>query len=117
MRDDAVPFYESTGEGLCEPGRGEFPSFCCGEKPTKDDEYNARSRRSPIMKSSRVSIVVLSILAACSPQSPEPEAESAAAPIVRTGDPEKRGYTDLDFPRVQELAEGRVFVRAAALCR
>jgi glyoxylase-like metal-dependent hydrolase (beta-lactamase superfamily II) len=27
------------------------------------------------------------------------------APVVRTGDPSKRGYTDADFPRVQKLAE------------
>ena len=52
-------------------------------------------------------VLVLVLAAACSPTpSPEPEPESAATPIVRTGDPQKRGYTDDDFPRVQELAEG-----------
>lgn len=35
-------------------------------------------------------------------------ATSAAAdtPVLRTADPYKRGYTDQDFPRVQQLAEG-----------
>lgn len=28
------------------------------------------------------------------------------APVIRTGDPYKRGYTDADFPRIQRLAEG-----------
>ncbi len=28
------------------------------------------------------------------------------APVVRTGDPHKRGFTDFDFPRVHRLAEG-----------
>lgn len=54
-----------------------------------------------------LSFAVLGIAVACSPpKTPEPEPESDAAPIVRTGDPEKRGYTDDDFPRVQKLAEG-----------
>ncbi len=26
--------------------------------------------------------------------------------VVRTGDPDVRGFTDEDFPRVQELADG-----------
>ena len=30
----------------------------------------------------------------------------AAAQVLRTGDPSKRGYKDTDFPRVQKLAEG-----------
>ena len=29
-----------------------------------------------------------------------------AAPVIRTGDPYKRGYTDADFPRIQRLADG-----------
>ena len=56
-----------------------------------------------------LSFAVLGVAVACSPPitpEPEPEPESYAAPIVRTGDPEKRGYTDDDFPRVKELAEG-----------
>jgi glyoxylase-like metal-dependent hydrolase (beta-lactamase superfamily II) len=28
------------------------------------------------------------------------------APVIRTGDPYKRGYADADFPRVQRLADG-----------
>ena len=28
------------------------------------------------------------------------------ADVLRTGDPYARGYTDDDFPRIQELAEG-----------
>jgi glyoxylase-like metal-dependent hydrolase (beta-lactamase superfamily II) len=31
---------------------------------------------------------------------------SQAMPVVRTGDPYKRGYKDTDFPRVQKLADG-----------
>lgn len=37
------------------------------------------------------------------------DAEAAAVPadqLVRTGDPYARGYTDADFPRIQELAPG-----------
>ncbi len=33
-------------------------------------------------------------------------ASLAAQPVVRTGDPTKRGYTEADFPRVQRLADG-----------
>ena len=32
--------------------------------------------------------------------------EARAADVMRTADPYARGYTDADFPRVQELAEG-----------
>ena len=32
-------------------------------------------------------------------------AQGSAPPLVRTGDPSKRGYTDADFPRVKRLAE------------
>ena len=31
---------------------------------------------------------------------------STQSPVLRTGDPYKRGYKDTDFPRVQKLAEG-----------
>ncbi|MEX2467384.1 MAG: MBL fold metallo-hydrolase [Gemmatimonadota bacterium] len=48
-------------------------------------------------------------LAACGPPAPEGEADSGsttAAEQIRTADPYARGYTDDDFPRVQELADG-----------
>jgi glyoxylase-like metal-dependent hydrolase (beta-lactamase superfamily II) len=51
-------------------------------------------------------------LAACGPpDEPSDEASRAtaepdAAESIRTADPYARGYTDADFPRVQELAEG-----------
>jgi len=35
---------------------------------------------------------------------PGPRAQGQA-PVVRTGDPVRRGYTDADFPRLQKLAE------------
>jgi len=34
------------------------------------------------------------------------QSDPATEDIVRTGDPYARGYTDEDFPRIQELAEG-----------
>jgi glyoxylase-like metal-dependent hydrolase (beta-lactamase superfamily II) len=46
------------------------------------------------------------------PSSTPPAAAPAATPaapaadVVRTGDPAARGYTDADFPRVQEIAPG-----------
>jgi glyoxylase-like metal-dependent hydrolase (beta-lactamase superfamily II) len=43
------------------------------------------------------------VAAACG-QAPTPEAP--AEHVVRTGDPYARGFTDDDFPRIQELAEG-----------
>jgi glyoxylase-like metal-dependent hydrolase (beta-lactamase superfamily II) len=47
--------------------------------------------------------------AACSAptaQQPQPEATAAAPTVIRTGDPNARGFTDADFPRVQQIAEG-----------
>jgi glyoxylase-like metal-dependent hydrolase (beta-lactamase superfamily II) len=53
----------------------------------------------------------LSIATACAPaDAPDDEAsespsdQDAAGDVIRTGDPYARGYTDADFPRIQELA-------------
>jgi len=43
--------------------------------------------------------LILLASACTAPPAPEP-------PVVRTGDPYARGYTDADFPRIQQLAEG-----------
>ncbi len=48
-------------------------------------------------------------IVACTPPAAEEGASpetSAAEEVVRTADPYKRGYTDEDFPRIQELADG-----------
>jgi glyoxylase-like metal-dependent hydrolase (beta-lactamase superfamily II) len=50
-------------------------------------------------------------LAACGPESPGADADvtAEAAPqeeAIRTADPYARGYTDDDFPRIRELADG-----------
>ena len=45
----------------------------------------------------RISIAVVSLALIAGMQT---------TPVVRTGDPYKRGYKDTDFPRVQRLAEG-----------
>lgn len=54
-------------------------------------------------------VLATCVLAACgSADVPEEDAgpEATAADFVRTGDPYARGFTDADFPRVQELADG-----------
>jgi len=58
-----------------------------------------------------VALVPLLAVAACGAPEPEAGAEAAAPPatasnFVRTADPAARGYTEADFPRVQQLAEG-----------
>ncbi len=59
---------------------------------------------------SRFAAALLSCLALAACGAPEPEAEPAAvvaaSSVVRTADPAKRGFTEADFPRVQQLAEG-----------
>ena len=53
------------------------------------------------------SLLLLVPIACAGPASDEPAApEETAEEIVRTGDPYERGFTDEDFPRIQELAEG-----------
>lgn len=39
-------------------------------------------------------------------EGPAATSSDPAAPVVRTGDPYERGFTDADFPRIQELADG-----------
>ncbi len=46
-------------------------------------------------------VVALVLAGACTAPPPAPE-----PPVVRTGDPYARGYSDADFPRIQQLAEG-----------
>lgn len=54
----------------------------------------------------RVPLVLALAAAACgAPDADEPPAP-AAEDVVRTGDPYRRGFTDDDFPRVQEVADG-----------
>ena len=56
----------------------------------------------------RLVLVGALLTAACS-DADEPPAEEAPATLaedLRTGDPYARGYTDADFPRVQEIADG-----------
>ena len=56
----------------------------------------------------RILLLILAMgLAACSGGGEEePQAPSDPAQSIRTADPAARGYTDADFPRVQELAPG-----------
>lgn len=50
------------------------------------------------------------VLAACGPATEEAadgdQSPSQAAESIRTADPYARGYTDADFPRIRELADG-----------
>ncbi len=53
--------------------------------------------------------LVLTAVASCGPSDAPAERAPAAASavaLIRTGDPAARGYTEADFPRVQQLAEG-----------
>lgn len=62
-------------------------------------------------RNSTLFAVLVLAASACAPsdsESPEP-AEAVQIPsdqMIRTGDPYARGYTDADFPRIQELASG-----------
>jgi glyoxylase-like metal-dependent hydrolase (beta-lactamase superfamily II) len=51
-------------------------------------------------------LVLAMLLAACGGSSDEAPADTATTELVQTADPYARGYTDEDFPRVQELAPG-----------
>ena len=60
-------------------------------------------------RSTRLALVLTTITVACSggPDDPGPETAAVAIPadqLIRTANPYARGYTDPDFPRIQELA-------------
>lgn len=60
---------------------------------------------------SRISGALLPLLALAGCGSPEPEAGTESVPetataFVRTADPVARGFTEADFPRVKQLADG-----------
>lgn len=67
-------------------------------------------RRAPFART--FGLASAAIVAACGPtdepsdQAVQTTAQPDAAQSARTADPYARGYTDEDFPRVQELAEG-----------
>ena len=50
----------------------------------------------------RIFLTLVLAVAVCAP----PPSDDVADDVLRTGDPYARGYTDADFPRVQELADG-----------
>ena len=54
----------------------------------------------------RLPLLLALAAAACAAPDAEEAAPPAADDVVRTGDPYRRGFTDADFPRVQEVADG-----------
>ena len=62
------------------------------------------------MRAALSSTAVVILVTACGPVQNEPPPADPANPqaedVIRTADPYARGYTDDDFPRVQELAPG-----------
>ena len=54
-----------------------------------------------------IALLLTLVLGACAPATENVvHNDVATQEVVRTGDPYARGYTDEDFPRIQELAEG-----------
>ena len=49
---------------------------------------------------------MIAAVAALSAAVPAASDQQKDRPVVRTGDPYKRGYTDADFPRIRRLADG-----------
>ena len=54
-----------------------------------------------------IALMLTLVLGACAPATEDVvHNDVVTQEVVRTGDPYARGYTDEDFPRIQELAEG-----------
>jgi cyclase len=54
-----------------------------------------------------IALILTLVLGACAPATKDVvHNDVVTQEVVRTGDPYARGYTDEDFPRIQELAEG-----------
>ncbi|MEE2649361.1 MAG: MBL fold metallo-hydrolase [Acidobacteriota bacterium] len=54
-----------------------------------------------------IALMLTLVLGACAPATEDVvQNDVVTQEVVRTGDPYARGYTDEDFPRIQELAEG-----------